>query len=81
MLKFNLQQKFSLRFSLGWLVLITLLAFSVRFILSDSLPAALNRDEAAIGYNAMLLSQTGLDEWGRSWPLALESFGGYKLPG
>lgn len=40
-----------------------------------------NRDEAAIGYNALLLSETGKDEWQQSWPLALESFGDYKLPG
>lgn len=42
---------------------------------------ALNRDEAALGYNAQLLAQSGVDEWGREWPLALESFGDFKLPG
>lgn len=41
----------------------------------------LNRDEAALAYNALLLRESGKDEWGRSWPLALESFGDYKLLG
>ena len=45
------------------------------------LPAGLNRDEAAIAYNGWLLAQTGRDEWGRMWPLFLESFGDQKLPG
>jgi len=44
-------------------------------------PAALNRDEAALAYNALLLKETGKDEWGRTWPVALESFGDYKLLG
>ncbi|KKU82941.1 MAG: hypothetical protein UY10_C0019G0001, partial [Microgenomates group bacterium GW2011_GWA2_47_8] len=45
------------------------------------LPLALNRDEAALAYNAVLLAETGKDEWGRSWPLALQSFGDFKLIG
>src|SRR5690606_22228506 len=28
-----------------------------------------------------LLRETGQDEWGRSWPVGLESFGDYKLIG
>ena len=47
----------------------------------STLPNGLNRDEAALAYNAYLLMKTGKDEWGREWPLALESFGDYKLPG
>jgi 4-amino-4-deoxy-L-arabinose transferase-like glycosyltransferase len=46
-----------------------------------ALPYGLNRDEAAIAYNSWLLWQTGQDEWQRFWPLTLESFGDYKLPG
>lgn len=60
---------------------IILIALFLRFYQLDSLPAILNRDEAALGYNALLLSQVGVDEWGRSWPLSLESFGDFKLPG
>lgn len=57
------------------------LAFALRFWQVGQLPASLNRDEAAVAYNAYLLKDTGKDEWNRSWPLALESFGDYKLPG
>ncbi|OGJ15985.1 MAG: hypothetical protein A2632_01395 [Candidatus Pacebacteria bacterium RIFCSPHIGHO2_01_FULL_46_16] len=46
-----------------------------------TLPLSLNRDEAALAYNAVLLAETGKDEWGRSWPLALQSFGDFKLIG
>lgn len=65
-----------------WLLLIIILAsILVRVWLLGSLPSILNRDEAALGYNAFLLQQTGYDEWNKSWPWALESFGDYKLPG
>jgi len=63
------------------LALAILLAIGLRFYQLGSLPVILNRDEAALAYNALLLKETGLDEWSRSWPLTLESFGDYKLPG
>ena len=63
------------------LILAILLGFLLRFWRVGSLPVILNRDEAALAYNAYLLSETGKDEWGRSWPISLESFGDYKLPG
>lgn len=44
------------------------------------LPAGLNRDEAALGYNAYSLLKTGKDEWGKSWPISFTSFGDQKLP-
>ena len=65
----------------GWLLAVLVLALAVRLYHVDSLPSILNRDEAALAYNALLLHQTGHDEWGRSWPVALESFGDYKLIG
>src|SRR5258708_21633618 len=55
--------------------------FLLRFWEVGRLPSGLNRDEGALAYNALLLKETGKDEWGKSWPLALESFGDYKLPG
>ncbi|HEX7017949.1 MAG TPA: hypothetical protein VF209_03525 [Patescibacteria group bacterium] len=64
-----------------WLALLTLGGFLLRFYSVGSNPSILNRDEAALAYNAYLLKEAGQDEWGRSWPLALESFGDYKLPG
>lgn len=67
--------------SFFWLALFTLGAFLLRIWGAGALPAILNRDEAALGYNAFLLMETGMDEWSRPWPLGLESFGDYKLLG
>ena len=39
---------------------------------------ALNADEAAIGYNAYSLIQTGKDEHANSWPIHFQSFNDYK---
>lgn len=44
-------------------------------------PSILNRDEAALAYNAYLLLETGKDEWSQAYPLYLESFGDFKLVG
>ena len=41
----------------------------------------LNRDEAALGYTARLLTETGRDEWGVTWPISPKSFGDSKLIG
>lgn len=66
-----------------WLIigLLCILSLGIRIYQLGSLPVILNRDEAALAYNAELLMETGKDEWGRHWPLALQSFGDYKLPG
>ncbi len=65
-----------------WFLLLILIgAAVVRLSALGTVPATLNRDEAALAYNALLLQQTGTDEWQRWWPLTLESFGDYKLPG
>lgn len=64
-------------------VLIAILAAAalIRFYGLGSLPAALNRDEAAIGWNAYSLLETGKDEHGQAWPLNFQSIGDYKMPG
>lgn len=59
------------------LIGILLLAFVLRFYKLDSYPA-LNADEAAIGYNAYSLIQTGKDEHANSWPIQFQSFNDYK---
>ncbi len=59
------------------LILIILLAFVLRFWHLNSYPA-LNADEAAIGYNAYSLIQTGKDEHGNAWPINFQSFNDYK---
>ena len=64
-----------------WLFILFLISLFLRLYKLGELPVVLNRDEAALAYNAYLLSDTGKDEWQRTWPLSLESFGDYKLPG
>ena len=59
------------------LILIIILAFVLRFYKLNSYPA-LNADEAAIGYNAYSLIQTGRDEHGNPWPIHFQSFNDYK---
>lgn len=59
------------------LLLIIALAFFLRFYRLDTYPA-LNADEAAIGYNAYSLIQTGLDEHGNPWPIHFQSFNDFK---
>jgi len=59
------------------LILIVFLSALLRFWRLDSYPA-LNADEAAIGYNAYSLIQTGKDEHGNPWPIHFQSFNDYK---
>ncbi len=56
------------------------LAFILRTVWLGSFPIGLYSDEAAFGYNAYLLLNTGRDEYGRFWPVSLESFGDFKPP-
>lgn len=62
------------------LVLVVILGFFLRVYNINNLPATLNPDEAALGYSAFSLLKTGADEHGVLFPLALESFGDWKLP-
>jgi 4-amino-4-deoxy-L-arabinose transferase-like glycosyltransferase len=62
------------------LILIMILGFFLRFYQVASDPPSLNWDEAAIGYNAYSIMQTGHDEWGQFLPLHFKSYGEYKLP-
>src|SRR3989344_4370884 len=61
-----------------WLLIAVLvLAAFLRFWRLGSFPA-LNADEAALGYNAYSLIQTGKDEHGNPWPIHFQSFNDYK---
>lgn len=60
------------------LFLIIILASFLRLWNLNNSPAGLNADEAAIGYNAYSLIQTGRDEHGQAWPVHFKSFGDYK---
>lgn len=61
-------------------VIIMILAVFLRAYHLDTYPPV-NADEAALGYNAYSLLQTGKDEHGASWPLHFQSFGDYKPGG
>lgn len=63
-----------------FLSVFVLLSFFLHFFKSNQVPACLNADEAAYGYNAYSILKTGKDEYGVSFPLRLKSFGDYKLP-
>ncbi len=62
------------------ILLLVLLGLFLRTIFLNTLPPALNIDEAALGYNAYSILLTGADEHGKFLPLSLESFGDWKLP-
>lgn len=62
------------------LILILVAASLLRFVSLDKYPIGLNADEAALGYNAYSLLETGKDEHGTSWPLVFRSFDDYKPP-
>lgn len=59
------------------LFLILLVAFVFRVYDFGNTPAGISDDEASHGYNAYSLLQTGRDEYGKSWPIFLRSFGTY----
>lgn len=58
------------------LTIIVLVSFFIRIIYSQKIP--LLWDEAALGYNAYSVAQTGHDEYGQFLPLIFKSFGDYK---
>jgi 4-amino-4-deoxy-L-arabinose transferase-like glycosyltransferase len=62
------------------LLTILFLATILRLYRFTSNPPGIYWDEAAIGYNAYSILQTGKDEWGVARPLLFRSFGDYKLP-
>lgn len=66
---------------LNWrlfLFLIILLGFILRVYQLGQIPNGFHADEAAFGYNAYSLIQTGKDEYGKIFPIVLKSFGDYK---
>jgi 4-amino-4-deoxy-L-arabinose transferase-like glycosyltransferase len=58
-----------------FLFLIFLVGLLTRCLYFGSIPAGLNADEAAIGYQAYSLLQTGQDEFGFHFPAVLSSWG------
>lgn len=62
------------------LLIIVIIGFLLRVVALGNVPTNLYSDEAAFGYNAYLLLTSRHDEFGRFWPMALESFGDWKPP-
>ena len=60
------------------IIFIIVIAAILRLIALDRFPAGFNADEAAIGYNAYSLLQTGKDEYGTTFPFVFKSFGDFK---
>lgn len=61
-----------------WIFIIIIIAATLRIVALNKFPAGLNADEAAIGYNAWSLINTGMDEHGTKWPMVFRSFDDYK---
>ncbi len=62
------------------LFFIAVFAFILRFVRVGSLPVSLNWDEVSHGYNAYSILKTGVDEWGKYFPLVnFRAYGDYPL--
>lgn len=59
------------------LIILTIIAFAIRIYQTNNYPSLL-WDEAALGYNAYSILQTGKDEYGQILPIIFKSFGDYK---
>ncbi len=62
------------------IIFIFLFALFLRLVYPQ-VPPSLNWDEVSHAVNARFLLQSGMDEWGQSFPLVFRAFGDYKLPG
>jgi 4-amino-4-deoxy-L-arabinose transferase-like glycosyltransferase len=60
------------------LIVILILAAVLRLWRLGSIPPSLTQDEAALGYNAYSILETGRDEYGKFLPIIFKSFGDYK---
>lgn len=56
------------------------LAFVLRVVGLSNFPPGFTPDEASFGYDAYSILKTGKDQWGKPFPLVLESFGDFKSP-
>jgi 4-amino-4-deoxy-L-arabinose transferase-like glycosyltransferase len=62
------------------LILILVIAATLRFYKIADIPHGLYIDEVSIGYNAYTLLHSGKDEYGIAFPLFFKAFGEYKMP-
>lgn len=63
-----------------FLGLIILIGAFIRVVGINNPETGFYVDEAALGYNAKSLIETGTDEYGKFFPLAFRSFGDFKSP-
>lgn len=61
-----------------FLFFILIVASFLRFWQIGKVPASVNWDEAALGYNSYSILTTGKDEYGQTLPFVLQSFGDFK---
>ena len=62
------------------LILILILGAFFRFYQLGQIPNSISADEAALGYNAYSILETGRDEYGQKFPLIFASFDDHKNP-
>ena len=62
------------------LALILILGAFLRFYQLGQIPNSISADEAALGYNAYSILETGRDEYGDKFPLIFKSFDDHKNP-
>ena len=77
----NLLKKFRKNWILIAISIILILGIILRFYRFTEIPVSMYWDEAALGYNAYTISETGKDEYGTSFPLMFRSFDDYKASG
>lgn len=65
----------------GWLLLILLVALTVRLYLLDSVPYGFHVDEVKAGWNAYSILTTGRDDKGNFLPVYYDSFGDFRPAG
>lgn len=70
--------RFNKKIELIFFVAIILVASFLRLWQLGEVPASADWDEAALGYNAYSIKETGKDEYGASFPIVLRSFDDYK---
>lgn len=58
--------------------IIIIMAAFIRLYQIDKIPISPDWDEAALGYNAYSIIHTGKDEYGKFFPIVLQSFDDYK---
>jgi 4-amino-4-deoxy-L-arabinose transferase-like glycosyltransferase len=63
-----------------WLYVVLFFALFLRTYYLHLFPFGFTPDEASFAYDAYSIMLTGKDQWGKTLPLVLESFGDFKAP-